>query len=463
VLRDRPLRCLQLAVDIGVLHALPSPLADVEALDCPSQGEAILSAASNVHTPDFTAPLSIQPPSIPDPVNDADLIAQLARETRELRAQLATRKAGEMAVTLDGLASHQEQSAVAHVALNWDDLEGKQPPARDWILPHWIPAGHSTLLAGRAGIGKTLLAQHIGTALALAHEFMEPVQQRRVLMWAGEDDEAELWRRQIRINSHMRHPLSALSERFFLHSYAGADITLAAPVFGRLQPTPLLGELRIQVKDYRAELVIVDNAARVYGGNENDRHSATTFLAWLQSACAPAAILLLSHPAKAEGSEYSGSTAWEGAVRARLYLSDRPPDAKDGDEDAPIDDRVRYLSRRKANYSALDMRRFSLVDGVLIADTIEPERTGARVSGEFAKDIVRRAITKLAEKGVHGSLSTASPEFLPKLAKQYGLLDSLTTAQFGTLMRTMILGGEITKAEVGKYQNRTPKTGLVLP
>jgi hypothetical protein len=444
----------------GVLPQVLGTLANVASPNDPSQGEAILSAAaSNVHTPDFTAPLSIQPPSIPDPVNDADLIAQLARETRELRAQLATRKA----VTLGGLASYQEQSAVAHVALNWDDLEGKQPPARDWILPHWIPAGHSTLLAGRAGIGKTLLAQHIGTALALAHEFMEPVQQRRVLMWAGEDDEAELWRRQIRINAHMRQPLSALTDRFFLHSYAGADITLAAPVFGQLQATPLLGELRTQVKDYRAELVIVDNAARVYGGNENDRHSATTFLAWLQGACTPAAILLLSHPAKAEGSEYSGSTAWEGAVRARLYLSDRPPDAKDDDEDAPVDDSVRYLSRRKANYSALDMRRFSLVDGVLIADTIEPERTGARVSGEFAKDIVRRAITKLAEKGVHGSLSTASPEFLPKLAKQYGLLDSLTTAQFGTIMRAMILGSEIKKAEVGKYQNRTPKMGLVLP
>jgi hypothetical protein len=360
-------------------------------------------------------------------------------------------------------AAPPEPTATRRPALNWEDLEGRESPAREWIVPHWIPAGHTTLLAGRGGIGKTLLAQHIGTALALAHEFMEPVQQRRVLMWAGEDDEAELWRRQIRISSHMRQPLSALSERFFLHSYAGADITLAAPVFGQLQPTPLMGELRTQVQDYRAELVIVDNAARVYGGNENDRHSATTFLAWLQAACAPAAILLLSHPAKAEGSEYSGSTAWEGAVRARLFLSDRSPDAKDDDEDAQVDDRVRYLSRRKANYSALDIRRFNLDDGVLIPDTIEPARATAHVSGEFAKDIVRRAITKLAQRQVYGSLSTASHDFLPKLAKQYDLLDRLTLKQFGHEMRLMLLGGEITKAEVGKYQNRTPKMGLVLP
>ena len=317
--------------------------------------------------------------------NENNLIAELSGALLEARAKLAQ--------------SAISRIETSHTALNWDDLESKEPPSRDWIIPHWIPAGHSTLLAGRGGIGKTLLAQHIGSALALEHDFMEPVDQRRVLMWAGEDDEAELWRRQIRINSHMRKPLSALTDRFFLHSYAGTDITLAAPVFGQLQQTGLMSELRTQVQDYRAELVIVDNATRVYGGNENDRHYVTTCLAWLQNACAPAAILLLSHPAKAEGSEYSGSTAWEGAVRARLYLSDRPPDAKDDDEGVQVDDGVRYLSRRKANYSALDMRRFNLVDGVLVPDAVAPERVAAMVSGEFAKDTIRRAITKLTERG----------------------------------------------------------------
>jgi AAA domain len=390
-------------------------------------------------------------------------------QTQEKALALISRaeviKPGEPMLTGDAAANADTPSPPKQrrAPLNWQELEGREPPEREWIVPHWIPAGHTTLLAGRGGIGKTLLAQHIGTALAVKHEFMEPVEQRRVLMWAGEDDESELWRRQIRISSHMRQPLSALSERFYLHSYAGADITLAAPVFGQLQPTPLMGELRTQVQDYRAELVIVDNAARVYGGNENDRHSATTFLAWLQGACAPAAILLLSHPAKAEGSEYSGSTAWEGAVRARLYLSDRQPDAKDDDEDAPADDSVRYLSRRKANYSALDIRRFNLVDGVLIADTIEPERARVNVSGEFAKDIVRRAITKLADKKLYGSLSTASPEYLPKMAKQYDLLDRMSPKQFANAMRMMILAGEINKAEIGKYSNRNPKFGLVLP
>jgi hypothetical protein len=349
-------------------------------------------------------------------------------------------------------------------ALNWEEMEGREPPTREWVIPHWLPAGHITLLAGRGGIGKTLLAQHIGTAAALGHDYIEPLNKRRVLMWAGEDDEAELWRRQSAISAHFREPLSALTERFFLHSYCGDDITLMAPVFGQLQTTPMLAELVQQVGDYKAEFVILDNIARLFGGSENDRHAVTTFCALVHGACAPATVLLLGHPAKAEGSEYSGSTAWEGAVRARLYLSDRPPDDAEDDEDAPADSAVRYLSRRKANYSPLDIRRLTLADGgVLIPDSAEPARAAGTVSGEFAKDIVRRAITKLAAQQVYGSLSTASHDFLPKLARQYGLLDRLPYKQFGNVMRLMLLGGEITKAEVGKYQNRTPKMGLVLP
>jgi hypothetical protein len=348
-------------------------------------------------------------------------------------------------------------------ALNWEEIEGREPPQREWVIPHWLPAGHTTLLAGRPGIGKTLLAQHIGAAVALGRDYIEPVTARRVLMWAGEDDEAELWRRQIAISAHFDAPLSALTDRFWLHSYAGDDVTLMAPAYGQLQTTPMLAELIEQVADYRAELVILDNIARLFGGSENDRHAVTTFCALVHGACAPATVLLLGHPAKAVGSEYSGSTAWEGAVRARLYLSDRPPDAKDDDEEAPVDDRVRYLSRRKANYSPLDIRRFTLADGgVLIPDGIEPARAAGGVSGEFAKDVVRRAMTKLAEQKVYGSLSTASPEFLPKLAKQFSLLDRLTSTQFGAVMRSMILSGEITKVQVGKYANRSPKMGLVL-
>lgn len=354
-----------------------------------------------------------------------------------------------------------EPQALGRRCVAWDELDGRVPPIREWDIPHWIPKGFPTLLTGRGGIGKTLLAQHIASGLALGSEYLEPLTSRRVLMWAGEDDEAELWRRQRDISQHFGQPLSALTERFYLHSFAGEDMTLAGLVFGELQPTGLLEELRAQVMDYRAEFIILDNSARVFGGSENDRHAVTTFLAWLQGACRPATVLLLAHPAKANGSEFSGSTAWEGAVRARLYLSDRPPDAP-ADADVPPDETTRYLARRKANYSGLDIRRLTLRDGVMIPEPVVYART-SRPSGEFAKDIVRRAARKLAERQIFGNAGNGSATALPRLARQYGLLDTLTEANFASTMRTMILAGELVSREVGKYSNRTPKLGLVIP
>lgn len=364
-------------------------------------------------------------------------------------------------------APHGPKETAAEVPrrapLAWDDLQDREPPPMDWTIPHWMPHGHITLLAGRAGIAKTLLAQHIGSAASLGLEYIEPLEPRRVLMWAGEDDEAELWRRQIQICSWLKQPLSVLAERFFLYSYAGVDITLAASVFSTLTFTSMLEELRQQVGDHKAEVVILDNIARLYGASENDRHAVTTFCAAVQGVCAPASVLLIGHPAKAAGSEYSGSTAWEGAVRSRLYLGDRPPD-QDQDDDGVPDNTVRYLARRKANYSPLDIRRFTLTNGgVLVPEAAQTAAPHHQPSGEFLADIVRRAVRTLAAREIHGTASTASPNYLPRLAKQYGLLETANPKTFAGAMRQMILSGDLVSQEVGKHANRTPRTGLVLP
>ena len=346
--------------------------------------------------------------------------------------------------------------------IDWEALEALEPPPREWIVPFWVPAGHLTLLAGAGGVGKTLLAQHIGTALALGSKYLEELKPKRVLMWAAEDDEAELWRRQVPISRYFGSPMSALKERFCLRSYIGQDVTLMAPIYSALLPTPMLTELREQTHDLKAEIVILDNIARLFGGSENDRHQVTTFCSLVQGACAPAAVILLGHPSKQLGSEYSGSTAWEGAVRARLYLGNRPPDQGSEELAEPPEDGVRYLCRRKANYSALDLRKFTLSgEGVLTPELLElgPPRA---VGGEFAKDAVRRAIRRLAERDIYGTPSTASPTYLPKLAAQYKMLDGTSTKSFGEAMRQLILAGEIKSAPVGLYSNRTPKLGLTL-
>lgn len=346
--------------------------------------------------------------------------------------------------------------------LAWADLKGREPQPRAWAVRDWLPMGAPALLAGRGGIGKTLLAQTIGTCLAAnLSYFTDTPRPLRVLCWFSEDDHDELWRRQLDICAWAGIGIEDLEGRLFVQPYAARDVTLAGLVFGQLTQTPLMAELREQVQDYRAEYVFLDSLARIFGGSENDRHQVTTFVSWITAACDGAGLCILGHPGKAAGSEFSGSTAWEGSVRARLYLGERLPDAEP-DADTEPDDAVRYLARRKANYSAKDWVKLEYCRGVLMPSRPADDRPTGQPSDEYRRDAVLRAVRTLAAKNIHGSASTASPSYLPKLAAQYKQLDGMSKAQFTAAMRQLILEGKLVTGEVGRYQNRTPKTGLRL-
>jgi len=230
-----------------------------------------------------------------------------------------------------------------------------------------------------------------------------------------------------------------------------------------VDPAPLLRE---QIGDYRADVVFLDSIARIYGGNENDRHQVSQFVPMLSRAgdVTKAAVVVVGHPGKAIGSEYSGSTAWEGAVRARLFLGRTLPDAKQAQDDDPDDDDgVRYLCRRKANYSDRDWRRLQFRDGVMIPDApVDAGRHRGAAGSEYARDVVSRTVRKLADMGHFGVAGKNSPNFLPKLARDYKLLDGITERDFIQAMRTMETDGTLVKNVVGRYPNRAKREGLVL-
>lgn len=345
-------------------------------------------------------------------------------------------------------------------ALDWVALAKTEPPARLWAIEHWLGMGHVTLLAGAGGTGKTSVAQAMASCLAMGRDYLDNVlSARRVLMWACEDDVHELHRRQLAIAKKIGCSLADFTS-LRLHSYDGEQVELAGQADGRLVAGPMLQDLNQQIGDYKADVVILDNIARLYGGNENDRHQVTSFMAMLTAAARPtnAAVLLLAHPGKAIGSEYSGSTAWEGAVRARLYLGRQLPDKEQSGEEQ-VDDGVLYLCRRKANYSTRDYRRIQYLDGVMVPDERPETPYSPSPHGEFLDDIVIRAIRQLAALGKFGNASTASPDYLPKLADQYKLLDSASRSQFAAAMRQLELAGKLKTSVVGRYQNRTPKMG----
>src|SRR3990167_10318488 len=97
-----------------------------------------------------------------------------------------------------------------HNYLHWGALDGLEPPPFDWLLDHWL-SWHPTLLAGRGGIGKSLLVQQVGTQLALGlPTWCAATKPVKVLYWACEDDHDQLWRRQAMICNKLGMPMSGL-------------------------------------------------------------------------------------------------------------------------------------------------------------------------------------------------------------------------------------------------------------
>ncbi len=226
------------------------------------------------------------------------------------------------------------------------------PPERRWIVPGWLPAKHVAILAGRGGLGKTLLAQQLAAAAAVGGTWLDlPVRKSRTLLVACEDDRDELHRRQISINRAIGMPMADLRDMFW-QARAGKQNVLFEVSEGRSgQKTEAFAQLEQTVQSTSIDLLILDNVAQMFAGNENARSDVTQFVNLLHGLAVEydLTILLLAHPGKTAESEYSGSTAWDAAVRTRWFL-----DRREEWQEAQGGTNLRVLRRSKSNYAPAD-------------------------------------------------------------------------------------------------------------
>lgn len=250
---------------------------------------------------------------------------------------------------LDGEASLGDTGEDDEGPIQASTLVG-DPPDREWLAEEWIPLNTISSLYGDGGIGKSLLAQQLATAATIGGTWLGiKIPKTKTLCVFCEDDRNELWRRQVDINNATGVSMpAAMLEDLYLWPRVGSDNLLVTfDLAGVPAPSPLVETIIGKIRENDIKFIVLDTVADTFGGNENNRTQVNFFVKAVVGRIRKetgVTILLLAHPSLsglASGKGTGGSTAWNNAVRSRLYLS-KPDEGLDGE---------RTLTRMKSNYS----------------------------------------------------------------------------------------------------------------
>jgi RecA-family ATPase len=217
-----------------------------------------------------------------------------------------------------------------------------------WLATNRIPAGDVTILSGDGGGGKTTVALQLAVSVerGLGDWLGTTCERGPVIFFSGEEPESEMRRRLHRV-ARKRALDPADLDRLHFH-FADPDACLLgiARPGGTMGPTPLFEALAAAAKEIRPALIAVDSIAATFGGNQNDRVHARTFVGLFRTLARDigCAILLLDHPSLSgitSGTGRGGSMDWQNATRARLHL-----ETVEGEDGAT----GRVLEVKKTNY-----------------------------------------------------------------------------------------------------------------
>lgn len=349
--------------------------------------------------------------------------------------------------------------------INWAALEGRTPPAREFIVEGWLATGVATSLYAPGGTGKSMLAQQLGAAVSAGKPFLGlPTMKAPVLALFCEDDDDELFRRQHRINGIAGIRMAELGAFAAQGRLGMSNLLMTFPKGRAPDSLPLLGEIENRAREIGAKLIILDNAAQLFGGEENARAEVTSFLNALNGLArrVGAAVLLLGHPPK-NGADYSGSTAWHSVVRCMWKLDPVTPEAGDDEADAAGPGAL-VLRRCKANYAPTDEEiRLRWVEGVLRRD--DGEMPASPMDAAFhrhnAKQAFLKALDELTAQRRSVSDSERAGNYAPKAIKAAGLAEGFSKADLKRAMNELFRDRAIiARAPLWKGSDRKPVLGI---
>ena len=242
------------------------------------------------------------------------------------------------------------------VTTTWD-LE-TVPPPREWLVPHWLPAGRLAMLSGKGGTGKSTLALQLAAGIAAgAGQWLPAPGETAAISITGvtpgvavyasyEDEAAEVTRRLYR----MQPAWHDVKDRLHHWDCRRDGALWNAPPGSRNvssmgAPTEAGQRLLSYTASAGAAVLVIDPVVGAYAGNENDNTNVRAFLAWLDAWAERrrCTVLLIHHAAKYQPGEARGASDFVNGCRAVLSL----------DYNGTGEDRAPWLYLDKANYSAL--------------------------------------------------------------------------------------------------------------
>ena len=353
------------------------------------------------------------------------------------------------------------------ITISASSFAGQPTPARGWLYADLMPDRNVTSLYGDGGLGKTLLALQASVSIVTGTQFLGLPPQRigPVVFYGCEDELEEVHRRVKDICAAEGIDLATLTDLHII-DMAGKDALLVVENSRKavLEKTPLFSQLRTTLAEIRPVMLVLDNLADIFGGNEIVKSLARQFIGILRGLAIEfnCVVLLLAHPSQSgrtSGDGTSGNSAWNNSVRQRLYLmpqSDNPEDI--------TDDRIRVLKPMKSNYGPLgwqlelrwDQGRFVLTGPPPVAGS------GGRAAKQHRADTVFMALlAEFLERSDKVS-PNRSPSYAPTIFAKQPEAKGIGKDQLEQAMYRLLKARRLEIVDVGKG-TKTSKGFRIVP
>ncbi len=233
-------------------------------------------------------------------------------------------------------------------------------PARPWLVENLLMDGQVTMLTGRGGDGKSLLALQLAVMVAARADFgwWQTRERRNVLVLNAEDNVDEQRRRLLGACEVMDVDPRLLENRLFTMERESLVLVHRDPEDGAVKPSPLYDGLNALIEEHSIGLVVIDPLVEAHiNMDENSNADMKELVIILRRLARSRTIplLLVHHSRKgASGGDQDGARGGSALVNAcRVVVTlDRMSDEEHKRINPPLP-KERYIrvTGAKANYA----------------------------------------------------------------------------------------------------------------